>query len=175
MNIAEKARWFAIGAHRGIGQKRKYTGEPYDVHLQEVAMLTRTFGGTPEMIAAAWLHDVIEDTKVSLEDVAVSFGAEIGAMVWGLTKFSDLSDGNREKRSQLDRDYLSFQSKEVQTIKIADLISNSSTIVKHDPKFAVVYLKEKRQLLEVLTKPDESVIGAGWYSLSLAEEKLKEV
>ena len=67
MSIVEKARLFATSAHAAVGQKRKYTNEPYIVHPAEVAKLVEDVGGTQEMIAAAWLHDVIEDTQVPLE------------------------------------------------------------------------------------------------------------
>lgn len=74
--IEEKARVFATAAHGAVGQVRKYTGEPYINHPAEVVQIVRSVQHTPDMIAAAWLHDVVEDTAVTLEDIEQHF--EIG-------------------------------------------------------------------------------------------------
>jgi len=58
----------------------------------------------------------------------------------------------------MDRDRLSKASASVQTIKVADMIDNTESIVAHDPKFAKIYLEEKRLLLDVLTKADASLV-----------------
>lgn len=173
MTIIEKAEYFAKGAHRESNHRRKYTNEPYEAHLEEVAALTKQYGGTDEMIAAAWLHDVLEDTNTKSFDIAAVFGIKILDLVYGLTKFSKPEDGNRAKRAELDRAFLAMQDAEVQTIKVADLISNTSTIVEYDPKFAVVYLEEKRLLLEVLTKADPYILEFAWAVLVYQSEKLK--
>ena len=84
MTIVEKARAFAIAAHSAIGQVRKYTNEPYWIHLEEVANIVRTTYHTDAMVAAAWLHDVVEDTQVTLDLVRQEFGDEIADLVFGL-------------------------------------------------------------------------------------------
>ena len=61
MNLIEKAKQFAHEAHDSIGQKRKYSGEPYWVHTDAVAEKVAAIGGTEVMVAAAHLHDVLED------------------------------------------------------------------------------------------------------------------
>ena len=60
-----EAKMFATAAHAAIGQKRKYSGDDYIVHPQRVAAIVEKHGGTDEMIAAAWLHDTVEDTDVT--------------------------------------------------------------------------------------------------------------
>ena len=60
MSLPRQARMFATAAHRAIEQKRKYTGKCYTVHLEEVAQIVEEAGGSDEMVAAAWLHDVVE-------------------------------------------------------------------------------------------------------------------
>jgi guanosine-3',5'-bis(diphosphate) 3'-pyrophosphohydrolase len=67
--------------------------------------------------------------------------------------------GNRAERKAASRARLAAAPGWVQTIKCADLISNTSSIVKHDPKFAVTYLEEKRLLLDVLTKADPRLVA----------------
>jgi hypothetical protein len=72
----------------------------------------------------------------------------------GVMLLSDLEQGNRAERKAASRARLADAPAWVQTIKCADLISNTSSIVLRDPKFAVTYLEEKRLLLDVLTKAD---------------------
>lgn len=155
MDIVKKAQVYAMAAHAAVGQKRKYTGEPYIVHPGEVARIVAGVpGSTPDMVAAAWLHDVIEDTGCTFTDVHIAFGADIAALVGWLTDVSKPEDGNRATRKRIDREHTAQAPAEAQTIKLADLISNSKSIMAHDPEFARVYLEEKRLLLEVLTKGD---------------------
>ena len=155
MDIVRKAQTYAMAAHAAVGQKRKYTGEPYIVHPAEVASIVASVpGSTPDMVAAAWLHDVIEDTGCTYTDIHIGFGADIAALVSWLTDVSKPEDGNRATRKRIDREHTAQAPSEAQTIKLADLISNSRSIMQHDPEFAKTYLEEKRLLLEVLTKGD---------------------
>ena len=154
-DVVRKAQVYAMAAHAAVGQKRKYTGEPYIVHPAEVAKIVASVpGATPDMVAAAWLHDVIEDTGCTFTDVHMAFGIDIATLVGWLTDVSKPEDGPRWYRKKMDREHTAQAPAEAQTIKLADLISNSRSIMEHDPKFAKVYLEEKRMLLEVLTKGD---------------------
>lgn len=148
--LCERAEQFARARH--TGHVRTYTGEPYTVHLEEVADLVASVGGDEAQVAAAWLHDVVEDTETTLEEVFDRFGPDVGRMVTDLTDISRPSDGNRAARKALDREHLAQASARSQTIKLADLISNTQSIVEHDPGFARVYLAEKQRLLVILTK-----------------------
>lgn len=155
VDVVHKAQVYAMAAHAAVGQKRKYTGEPYIVHPAEVASIVASVpGSTPDMVAAAWLHDVIEDTGCTFTDVHMAFGIDIATLVGWLTDVSKPTDGNRAKRKAMDREHTAQAPAEAQTIKLADLISNSRSIMQHDPEFAKTYLEEKRLLLEVLTKGD---------------------
>jgi (p)ppGpp synthase/HD superfamily hydrolase len=147
MNIAFSAMQFARGVH--ANQVRKYTGNPYADHLAEVAGIVATVSNNPDHIAVAWLHDCIEDCGQTYDVLASRFGWKVAE---GVVLLSDTELGNRAERKRLSRERLAAAPGWVQTIKCADLISNTSSIVKHDPKFAVVYLEEKRALLQVLTK-----------------------
>lgn len=145
------AKYFAIAAHQAIGQKRKYTGEPYWHHPERVVEIISMVDHTPMMIAAAWLHDVVEDTDVCMDDIVEFFGQDIADIVDALTDTPTEEGGaNRANRKGMDRARLARAGYEAQTIKLADLIDNTSTITQHDPKFAKLYLKEKRDLLDVL-------------------------
>lgn len=157
MSTAYEAMVFAREAHRS--QKRKYTGNPYADHLAEVAGIAVTACPStlrPDVMAAvAWLHDCVEDQGVTVEALTEKFGAEIARAVLFL---SDTETGNRAERKAAARVRLAGAWDWVQTIKVADLISNTASIVQHDPKFAVVYLEEKRLLLDVLTKADARLV-----------------
>jgi (p)ppGpp synthase/HD superfamily hydrolase len=157
MNIVERARIFATAAHAAVGQKRKYTGEDYIVHPYEVAGIVRLAGGTDVQIAAAYLHDVVEDTEVTIEQIAAMFGTEIAELVGWLTDVSKPADGNRAVRKAIDREHTAKAPAAVKTVKLADLISNTSSIIKHDLNFAETYLEEKLALLEVLTDGDTNL------------------
>ena len=155
-DIIEKAEQFAVQAHGP--QKRKYSGEPYIVHPIEVSQIVRTVPHTNAMVAAAILHDVIEDTEATYDDVVVNFGVIIADLVNELTDVSKPEDGNRAVRKSLDRAHLAKASADAQTIKLADIISNSKDIKENDPSFAKVYIPEMKALLEVLDKGDSELI-----------------
>lgn len=149
MPIVLDACAFATRMH--AAQQRKYTGEPYVLHCLEVARMVADVDGTPTMIAAALLHDVVEDTDASLEDVQTRFGEEIAQGVAWLTDVSRPSDGNRAVRKAIDREHLAQAPAAMKTVKLADVISNTRSIVDHGDGFARVYLREIAALLEVLT------------------------
>lgn len=86
----------------------------------------------------------------------------VTSMVSGLTDVSKPEDGNRATRKAIDRLHIAKQSKMVQTIKCADLISNTASIVEHDPKFAEVYLEEARQLLSAMSEADDELWNIAW-------------
>lgn len=159
MSLAYEAMMFAREVH--AAQVRKYTGNPYTDHLAEVAGIVATLAGElmerpAVVIATAWLHDCIEDQDVSPAEIARRFGPEVQA---GVLALSDLEIGNRAERKAASRKRLAAAPWWVQTIKVADLISNTSSIVQHDPKFAAVYLEEKRLLLDVLLNADQRLVA----------------
>ena len=173
MSLTQQALAFCIGAHMGAGQKRKYTGEDYYWHPMEVANLVRehasgSVGLRNVMIAAALLHDVVEDTPVTLEIVEQVFGAGVAELVDQLTDVSKPEDGNRAARKAIDLAHTAKASPEAKTIKLADLISNTRSIRQHDPVFAVTYLAEKRALLEVLKEGDPALYKMA-YDLAYAD------
>jgi len=159
MTMVERARVFATAAHAAVGQVRKYTFEPYIVHPAEVASIVRSVPHTDEMIAAAWLHDTVEDTDVTIEDVRAEFGDKVAELVGWLTDVSRPEDGNRAVRKAMDRAHSAAAPADAQTVKLADLIANTRSIMKHDVAFAKTYLEEKRLMLEVMDKGDATLLA----------------
>lgn len=145
-----KALEFASHAHNSIDHRRKYTGEPYINHPIEVMEIVRSIPHTDEMLAAALLHDTIEDTPTTREDIAREFGEPVAALVMELT--DQCHEGNRAARKAAEAVRLGTISPEAQTVKLADFISNTRSIVVGSPGFAKVYLREKLQALSVMTK-----------------------
>lgn len=157
VGIVLRATHFARWKH--AGQVRRYTGEPYADHVVAVAEAVANTGASPEVVAAALLHDTLEDTETTAAELVEAFGYRIADLVVELTdQFTDLRYGNRAARKGKERDRLAKVSAEAQTIKVADLIDNTGTIAAHDPRFAKVYLEEKRALLEVLTRADVGLL-----------------
>jgi len=159
MSLIKRAKQFAHKHHGAIDQRRKYTNDPYIVHPAAVAAIVRSVDHTPEMVAAAWLHDVVEDTPVELGEIAQRFGAEVAVLVEMLTDVSRPEDGNRAARKAIDRAHTALASPEAQTIKLADLIDNTASIVMNDPEFAKVYMAEKRLLLPALRSGDQFLLA----------------
>ncbi len=156
-DVVGRARRYAIEAHSRINHRRKYSSEPYDVHLRNVAEIVASVTDDQEMIAAAWLHDVVEDTPASFLDIEKEMGLGVADLVGELTDVSRSSDGNRATRKSLDRAHLACASTRGKTIKIADLIDNCKDICRNDAIFAKTYLTEMASLLEVLADGDKDL------------------
>jgi len=154
-HIINKALQFASSAHSG--QVRKYSGEPYINHPIAVAKIVGSIPHDTNMIAAALLHDVVEDCGVSLRQIEQQFGTDIATLVENLTDVSKPEDGNRSVRKAIDRAHLANASSRAASIKLADTIHNSEDIIKNDPKFAKVYMVEKKLLLNVISHGDQSL------------------
>lgn len=154
----ENASKFAIKAHGR--QLRKYSKEPYRVHLRAVAdMVAEALNGhefARDGIVAAWLHDVVEDTPVTLEVIEAEFGFHTADMVSWLTR-TRTKDRSIEKQAYNNK--LAGAPAIVQTIKVADIIHNASSIRRNAPEYAPQYLAEKRATLAILTKADPGLLA----------------
>lgn len=155
--LEQHALRFATAAHGSIDQRRKYTGEPYIVHPVAVAELVRSVPHNETMIAAALLHDVVEDTPVTIAEIEAAFGNAVATFVDWLTDVSRPQDGNRRIRKHLDLLHTAKAPPAAKTIKLADLIDNTRTISRYDPSFWPVYRREKEALLKVLGEGDPTL------------------
>lgn len=144
---------FAREVHKD--QRRMYTSNPYFDHLAEVVGIAMSVGWHHPQVhpdvfmAVGWLHDSLEDQGVDVGVIEARFGPEVACGVMWLT---DSEKGTRAQRKAASRERLSGAPAWVQTIKVADIISNTGSIVLHDPDFARGYLEEKNRQLEVLGK-----------------------
>lgn len=165
MNQIIKAQRFAHAAHDSIGQKRKYTGAPYWVHTDEVAAIVASVTDDPESICVAHLHDVLEDVahlndSFSAVVILENFGQHIVNGVIDLTDIYDKEsypEMNRRERKSREAIRIGGIPDKFKTVKLADLISNTTDIVRNDPKFAKTYLAEKAELLPKLVGGNTSL------------------
>jgi hypothetical protein len=129
-DMVGRAQAFAIDAH--AGQTRKGAArEPYIVHLAEVANLTRAFGGSDAAVAAAWLHDCIEDCAVVDAEIREAFGDTVADLVGELT---DPPRTPRAQRRQLQVERAAGKSREARLIKVADKTSNLRSVAMSPPR-----------------------------------------
>lgn len=142
-NVVKLAEELARRAHGEIDHRRKFTEEPYIIHPQEVAQRVREDGGSLEAVAAAWLHDTVEDTNLTIEEIELVCGSRVASLVWHLTDHALAAAGNRATRQKINNEHLARGDREVHLIKRADILNNLESLVQHDPKFARVWIEEK--------------------------------
>lgn len=145
------AAHFAMNAH--AGQVRKYTGVPYFLHCARVAgAVASQFWATEDAVAAAYLHDVLEDTDRDEQLLRQSFGDTVAGYVVALTNTSKQHPGlSRAERKRLDREHYIGVDPIVKRIKFLDRIDNIRDLLScDDPKFAEMYLGESELLAECL-------------------------
>lgn len=130
MKLLLDAAAFAADRHRK--QKRKgFAGDPYVNHLLEVAQLLSHAGETDEeLLAAALLHDVVEDTETTFDEIETRFGARVREMVEDVTDDITLSSAERK---HLEIQAAASGTREAQSIKVADKISNLRALITTPP------------------------------------------
>jgi (p)ppGpp synthase/HD superfamily hydrolase len=116
-DLIGRARALALAAH---GEQR-YGAEPYRVHLEHVEEVVRRYPHGAAMRAAAWLHDAVEDTALTLDEVAAAVGPEVAAMVAAVT---DEPGATRAERKPRTLAKLRQASPDARALKLADRIAN---------------------------------------------------
>lgn len=152
--VAATAFKLATKHHEGI--TRLYNGEPYINHPMRVAETLLKFGLYDDnTLAAALLHDCVEDKNasgwvMSLGDISRLCNARVARDVGSLT--APKRGKNRAERKRHYNEQLAQATRTAKAIKCADIIDNIKGIVELDPKFAEVYLKEKKEQVKVLAE-----------------------
>ena len=158
MNMIARATLFADQAHDG--QLRKFTGLPYISHPMEVMQIVRGVTSDDDILAAAVLHDVIEDCDVTFSDLMLEFNERVATLVYQVTNAADAADGDRIARAYINRAVMANASADAQTIKLADIISNLSSIdiaLECDPAWTRMYLEEKIDMINVLNNGNQAL------------------
>jgi len=129
-DLISRAERFARVRHEGQFRKGK-AQEPYTIHLEEVAALVERWSGSERAIAAAWLHDTVEDCPpTSVAELEALFGKEIAGIVAELTDDKSLPKAERKKQQILNA---SKKSNEASLVKLADKTSNIGAIANSPP------------------------------------------
>lgn len=172
-------------------QMRKYAPDRYMIHPLRVMQICQTYECDLASVAAALLHDVLEDTEVSTAEMRrflqEVFDEHIAMQTLDLV--IELTDVyvkssfpalNRRQRKKKELERMKKISPEAQTIKYADITDNCLEIVNHDPDFAPVFLHECRRLLEAMNKGNSDlrqkafeVVAAGLKSLDKSTDYQK--
>ena len=127
-NLIKRAFFLAKEAHQGV---RRRSGEPYLLHPIAVAKIViEEIGLGVKSVVASLLHDVVEDTEYTVEDMERIFGPKIASMVDGLTKMSGVFNADTSKQAEYFRKVLLTLSDDVRVIliKIADRLHNMRTL-----------------------------------------------
>ncbi len=191
-NLLEQVTAFATKAHGD--QQRKYstvpdelTGESrpesYIAHPIRVMKTCKKYSTSASLLAAALLHDVLEDTTTSKEEIQdhllmIMNKKETDHTLLLVTELTDVytkaayPELNRRRRKAKELDRLSTISPEAQTIKYADIMDNVKGITKHDSDFAPLYLRECKAILGRITKGNPQLYEE---AKALVEEELQEL
>jgi (p)ppGpp synthase/HD superfamily hydrolase len=181
MEILEKIKHFADAAHNE--QMRKYTPERYIVHPVRVMETCSQYTNDITILAAALLHDVLEDTPVTKDEIyeflitlmSPEQAERTIELVIDLTDVfvkKDYPKFNRRTRKNKELERLEKTSADSQTIKYADIIDNTKEIVSHDRDFASVYLYECRSNLKKLNKGNPELYQLANKTVNECIEKL---
>jgi len=144
------------GAMKHKEQVRKYTGESYFTHCEAVAGLVQEFyeevllSAPPEaVLAAALLHDVVEDTDATFDMVTDIAGEEVAKYVYYLTKPPEFA-GNRSERKAIYNSKLALAPDQVKVIKFCDMLHNHKSIMEHDKVFWQTWRRETTRAITAM-------------------------
>jgi guanosine-3',5'-bis(diphosphate) 3'-pyrophosphohydrolase len=152
LRLVSEAAELAARRHNGMARKGR-GNEPYINHLAEVANLlsAATNGADAELVAAGWLHDTIEDTETTREELAQKFSERVAALVVECTDDMSLPKAERRRLQVVNA---SHKSPSARLIKIADKVSNVRARILPDPS-----VEERADLLDYSNWAEQVVAG----------------
>lgn len=165
-DLFDKAAKFAIDAHRGAERKGK--GFPYIVHPMEAVSIVATMTNDQELLAAAALHDVIEDTDITAEELRREFGDRVADLVAAETDVAVEGQGRAESwrmRKQLAIERLAAAPRDVKIVAIGDKLSNMRAIARD-------YVRQGDELWNLFNVKDKA--SHAWHYRGL-EDALREL
>ncbi|MGQ4273220.1 HD domain-containing protein [Terrihabitans sp. B22-R8] len=151
-----------LAARRHVGDRRKGRAqEPYINHLAEVAALLADHGADADLVAAGWLHDTIEDTETTRDELEKEFGANVASLVAEATDDKSLLKAEQRQKQIENAPHKSAAGK---ALKIADKISNVRSLMASPPDNW-----ERDRLLDYVSFAEKVVAGCRDGSTSLAD------
>lgn len=130
-SLVDQAIRFAVDAHAGTERRGK--GFPYVIHVLEAMSIVATMTCDPELLAAAALHDTIEDTDVTIDQIRKYFGPRVAGIVQAETDIQLAEDGRRKSwrsRKQEAIDRIAASSRESKIVALGDKLSNMRAIAR---------------------------------------------
>lgn len=164
---------YLFGDHHHTGQKRK-SGEPYFTHPVSVANVIAEMKLDTASLCAALLHDTVEDTKATLDDVAREFGDEVAFLVDGVTKLNKFNFSSKEDRqAESFRKMLLHMAKDIRVllVKLADRLDNMRTLEHMSPDSRE---RIARETLDIFA-PLANRLGMAWMKSELEDLAFKHL
>ena len=167
ITLVKEAAYFAISAHGN----QTYDGYPYYFHLEEVVDVLKEFGFREDTyIMAGYLHDALEDTAVSYNDIKNKFGVDVAEIVYAVT---DELGRNRKERKEKTLPKIATLYDAI-IVKLADRIANMRNSTKKGHRMSNMYKKEYNEFKTQLTTYfDDHKIGVMWEELDRLMEKME--
>ena len=169
ITLLKKAHDFSVGLHEG--QKRQ-SGEPYIIHPLAVSMILAQMRMDLPTIITGLLHDTVEDTATTIEQVQAQFGAEIAQLVDGVTKISKISfKSSHEKQAENFRKMILAMAKDLRVIlvKLADRTHNMRTLEFLSPTKQQAIAQETIDIYAPLANR----LGISWMKIELEDLSLR--
>ena len=164
LKLFEQAKMFAVRNH-GL---QEYDGFPYHKHLDDVDEVVQRYSDKIKYRIAAWLHDIIEDTPVSYNDILSQFGKEIAEIVFCVT-----DEMGRNRAEKKPKTYPKIKSNsDAIFVKLCDRIANIESGIKTGNSMGKKYMKEHPEFKKELFT--EGVWEHVWKDLDLLIDKIKE-
>lgn len=177
--LTNTARAFSVAAHAAIKQTRADNTTPYYAHTARVAALVKEAadpGNADTLVAAAHLHDTLEDTGVTVEDLLQVFPANVVALVVELTdRYTyDVDQRPRAERKRDECERLAATSPEAQTVKLCDIAANLEELQivadrRFSEKFERTLMREYEALIAALSKGTPKAKSIAMHSLNHAK------
>lgn len=165
-----------LAAERHAGQVRKGNGEPYLAHALRTALILRELAEqkAPAILCAALLHDLVEDTDTTLDEIEDRFGHQVGDLVRALT-YPPLKEGEtKHARNLRYYEHLRWEGRDAQIAKSADRLDNVLTMEgAFTPERAAEYLAETREALIPLTLACNTALYHALVEAVAAEESAR--
>lgn len=183
-NILEEIRHFADKAHGD--QKRKYTSERYIVHPVRVMQICREYTNELPLLAAALLHDVLEDTPTTRNEIKEYLITlmDLHQATYSLKLVIELTDvytkenypnWNRRKRKTEEAIRIEKTSADSQTVKYADIIDNCIEIINYDTDFANLFLRECKAILKKIPNGNKQLYERAVKTVDDSIDKLNQM
>ena len=162
MDLFEKAVAFALHAH--AGQVRKKSGTPYILHPMEATTIASTLTDDREVLAAVMLHDTVEDTDTTLDDIRREFGDRVAQLVQGETE-NEYPELTREESWKLRKEesltrLRANQDRSVKIMWLSDKLSNARSLLR-------IFEERGDAMWELFHQKDKNV--QEWYYRSVAD------